>query len=112
MLGGFLRAGTGGGNLGWTPVNEPPNEREGLPEEREGVLEEMEGALDGVGGVLMVVPRCSLDLGAVGGGAPRASPELNFVSLSPSSRELEWVYVEVIGLVIEISLWLFSGLSF
>ena len=100
MLGGFLRAGTGGGNLGWTPVNEPPNEREALPEEREGVLEEMEGALDGAGGVLMVVPRCSLDLGAVGGGA-RASPELNFVSLSPSSRELEeggcWEYVEVIG---------------
>ena len=93
MLGGFLRAGTGGGNLGWTPVNE----REALPEEREGVLEEMEGALDGAGGVLMVVPRCSLDLGAVGGGAPRASPELNFVSLSPSSRELEWEYVEVIG---------------
>ena len=97
MLGGFLRAGTGGGNLGWTPVNEPPNEREALPEEREGVLEEMEGALDGAGGVLMVVPRCSLDLGAVGGGGARASPELNFVSLSPSSGELEWEYVEVIG---------------
>ena len=68
-----------------------------MPEEREGVLEEIEGALDGVGGVLMVVPRCSLDLGAVGGGGARASPELNFVSLSPSSRELEWEYVEVIG---------------
>ena len=85
VVGGFLRAGTGGGNLGWTDV--PPNEREGLPEEREGVLEEIEGALEGAGGVLMVVPRCSRDLGAVGGGA-RTSPELNFVSLSPSAGEL------------------------
>ena len=127
VVGGFLRAGTGGGNLGWTPVNVPPNEREGLPEEREGVLEEIEGALDGAGGVLMVVPRCSLDLGAVGGGA-RTSPELNFVSFSPSSGELEeggcWQYVEaaVIGYFVlsgldhcsvnEISLWLISAPSF
>ena len=115
-VGGFLRAGTGGGNLVWTPANE----REGLPEEREGVLEEMEGALEGAGGVLMVVPRCSLDLGAVGGGA-RTSPELNLVSLSPPVGRLQdgaccccWQYV--IGYFVlsgvdqcsEISLWLFS----
>ena len=82
-MGGFLRAGTGGGNL-------PPIERDGLPEEREGVLEEMEGALEGAGGVLMVVPRCStLDLGAVGGGTARTSPELNLVSLSPSVGDFE-----------------------
>ena len=84
LVGGFLRAGTGGGNL---TVDVPPKEREGLPEEREGVLEEMEGALDGAGGVLMVVPRCSLDLGTVGGGADLTSAVLNFVSLSPSAGE-------------------------
>ena len=84
VVGGFLRAGTGGGNLGWTDV--PPNEREGLPEEREGVLEEIEGALEGAGGVLMVVPRCRpLDLGTVGGGAARTSVVPNFVSLSSPS---------------------------
>ena len=86
-IGGFLRAGTGGGNLGWVDVP-PPNERDGLPEEREGVLEEMEGALEGAGGVLMVVPRCSpLDLGTVGGGAARTSVVLNFVSLSSPSAD-------------------------
>ena len=88
-IGGFLLAGTGGGNLGWVDVPPPPNEREGLPEEREGVLEEIEGALEGVGGVLMVVPRCSpLDLGAVGGGAARTTSfVLNFVSLSSTSAD-------------------------
>ena len=85
FVGGFLRAGIGGGNLGWGP---PPNDKEGLPEESEGVREEIEGVRDGAGGVLIVVPRCSRDLGAVGGGA-RASVVvvLNLVSLSPSATE-------------------------
>ena len=82
FMGGFLRAGTGGGNLGWGP---PPNDKEGLPEESEGVREEIEGVRDGAGGVLIVVPRCSRDLGAVGGGARASLVVLNLVSLSPSA---------------------------
>ena len=85
FMGGFLRAGTGGGNLGWGP---PPNDKEGLPDDSEGVREEIEGVRDGAGGVLMVVPRCKpLDLGTVGGGAARTSLVPNFVSLSSPSAD-------------------------